>query len=142
MTRYTHHARTAALAGLLSAAAFAFSAAPAGAILICPAGTSNPAYCSHVPNPIRFVYAHRFVAHSTRRHQHQFTVTVGLRTRATVTISLLFRGNVVTRFPHKSTTRQIDQQINAPSKTGKYEIRVVARTDLVTQTVTQTIIVF
>ena len=142
MTRYTHHARSAALVGLLSAAAFTFSAAPAGAILACAPGVTNPHYCTNVPNPIRFVYAHRFVARSTRRHENHFTVTVSLRTRATVTISLLFKGNVVTRFPHKSTTQQIDQRFDAPSTTGKYEIRVVARTDLVTQTVTQTIIVF
>jgi len=142
MTRYSHHARTAALAGLLSAAAFAFTAAPAGAILVCPAGVNNPHYCTNAPNPIRFVYAHSFVARSTRRHENHFTVTVSLRTRATVTISLLFKGNVVTRFPHKSTIRQIDQRFDAPSTTGKYEIRVVARTDRVTQTVTQTLIVF
>jgi hypothetical protein len=140
MTRYTHHARTAALAGLLSAVAFAIPAGPAAAKLICPKGTTNPAYCTtQVTPPIRSVDAPGSVGHSARRHPKHFTVTVKLNAKATVTISLLLKNQVVDKFAHKSTNRTISQRINAPTKTGKYEIAVVAKAGHVTQTVTQTI---
>ena len=140
MTRYTHHARTAAIAGLLSAAAFAVPAGPAAATLICPPGSTNRAYCTtEVTPPIRSVNAPGSVGHSTRKHQTHFTVTVKLNAKATVTISLLLKNKVVDKFAHKSTSRTISQRINAPTKTGKYEIKVVAKAGRVTQTVTQTI---
>jgi hypothetical protein len=47
MTRYMHHARITALAGLVLVAAFAVTAGPASASLACPPGTSNPLYCTH-----------------------------------------------------------------------------------------------
>jgi hypothetical protein len=140
MTKSTHHARTAALAGLLSAAAFALPAGPAAATTICPPGNTNPAYCvTRVTPPIRSVDAPNSVGHSTRKHQKHFTVTVKLNAKASVTISLLLKNKVVDRFSHSSTTRTIVQRINAPAKTGKYEIKVVAKAGRVTQTVTQTI---
>jgi hypothetical protein len=48
LKRYTHIWRTAGLAGVLTAAAIAVAAAPAGATLICPPGTHNPKYCTNV----------------------------------------------------------------------------------------------
>jgi hypothetical protein len=140
MKKYTHHARTVALAGLLSAAAFALPAGPAAATTICPPGSTNPAYCTtHVAPPIHSVSAPGSVGHSTRKHHKNFTVTVKLTAKATVTISLLLKNKVVDKFTHKSTDRTIDQRITAPTKTGKYEIKVVAKAGRVTQTVTQTI---
>lgn len=48
--RYISTTRTAILAGLVSAAALALLAAPAGATLVCPPGTTNPKYCTnHLP---------------------------------------------------------------------------------------------
>jgi hypothetical protein len=140
MMKYTHHARTVALAGLLSAAAFALPAGPAAATTVCPPGDTNPAYCiTEVTPPIRSVDAPGSVGHSTRKHKEHFTVTVKLNAKATVTISLLLRNRVVEKFSHKSTERTIDQRITAPTKTGKYEIKVVAKAGRVTQTMTQTI---
>jgi hypothetical protein len=49
MTRYIHHARIAALAGLVLVGALAVSAGPASASLACPPGTTNPLYCTHKP---------------------------------------------------------------------------------------------
>jgi hypothetical protein len=49
MTRYIHHARIVALAGLVLVAALAVSAGPASASLACPPGTTNPLYCTHKP---------------------------------------------------------------------------------------------
>jgi hypothetical protein len=140
MTRYTHHARTVALAGLLSAAAFALPAVPAAATTVCPPGSTNPAYCTtHMPAPIRSVTAPASVGHSTRKHQKTFTVTVKLNAKATVTISLVGKNRVVDKFAHKSTDRTITQRIDAPTRAGKYEIKVVAKAGRVTETVTQTI---
>jgi hypothetical protein len=140
MTRYTHHARTAALAGLLSAAAFVLPAGPAAATTVCPPGSTNPAYCTtQVTPPIRSVDAPDSVGRSTRKHEKHFTVTVKLDAKAKVTISLLLKNKVADKFAHKSTDRTIAQRIPVPTKTGKYEIKVVAKAGRVTQTVTQTI---
>jgi hypothetical protein len=140
MTRYTHHARTVALAGLVSAAAFALPAGPGAATVICPPGVTNPAYCTtRVTPPIRSVDAPGSVGHSVRKHQKHFTVTVKLNAKASVTISLLLKNKVVDKFSHKATNRPITQRINAPTKTGKYEIKVVAKAGRVTETLTQTI---
>jgi hypothetical protein len=49
MTRYFHHMRFPALAGLvLAAATLAISAGPAAAA-VCPPGITNPAYCTNTP---------------------------------------------------------------------------------------------
>jgi hypothetical protein len=48
LKRYTHRWRIAGLAGVVSAVAIAVAAAPAGATLICPPGTSNKSYCTNV----------------------------------------------------------------------------------------------
>jgi hypothetical protein len=140
MTRYTHHARTVALAGLVSAAAFALPAGPAAATLICPPGTTNLAYCTtKLTPPIRSVNAPGSVGHSTRKHQKHFTVTVKLNAKASVTISLILKNKTVDKFSHNATSRTITQRITAPTKTGKYQIKVVARAGHVTETQTQTI---
>jgi hypothetical protein len=76
------------------------------------------------------------------KHRKHFKVTVGLRTRATVTISLLqHNGHVVKKFPEGSRTGTFNQSITAPTKTGKYVIRVVAKADGVKQTVSRSITV-
>ena len=49
MPRYIHRLSVATFAALASTAALAISAAPAGAHLVCPPGTSTPAYCTNLP---------------------------------------------------------------------------------------------
>lgn len=48
LTRYLHRWRIAGLFGFTSVA-LALSAGPASATVVCPPGTSNPAYCHNVP---------------------------------------------------------------------------------------------
>jgi hypothetical protein len=262
MTRYIHHARIAALAGLVLVAALAVSAGPASASA-CPPGTMNPVYCTHKPPtavtkpatkigetqatlngvinsfganaqyyfeygktprlgkittpkelaalsgcapgvtnpayclcppgaanpayctiphassvsdvvtgltvntvyyfrlvaqnangktfglertfktlnvlPIRSVFAPASVAHSTRRQSNHFRVTVHLRREARLTISLLFRGNVVDQLDEGPSNGTVVQTFVAPGTIGKYQIQVVARAPGVKQTVTQPI---
>lgn len=49
MMRYKQTFRLAGLAGLLSLVALMISAIPSGATVVCPPGTTNPAYCTNVP---------------------------------------------------------------------------------------------
>src|SRR5450755_2301227 len=122
---------------------------------VCPPGTKNPAYCAtpgtgnvsavihglqpntkyhfrlisfngngeargndesfttHSLAPIRFVHAPGSV-----KHEKFFRVIVGLRTRAVVTISLLFRDNVLSEFFKGSRERVVSQRIRAPRRAG------------------------
>jgi hypothetical protein len=263
MTRYIHHARIAALAGLVVVAALAVSAGPASAMLACPPGATNPAYCTskpptavtkpatkigetqatlngvvngfganaqyffeygrtralgqrtptrtlaaltgcapgvtnphyclcppgaanpayctipHASNvsdvvtglafntvyyfrlvarnangtsfgldrtfktlnvlPIRSVSAPASIAHSTRRQTNHFKVTVHLGRAARITISILFKGNVVDQLNEGTVNGTIVQTFVAPGTIGKYSIQVVARATNTKQTVTQPI---
>jgi hypothetical protein len=88
-------------------------------------------------SPIRFVNAPDLV-----RHRGVFTVTVSLRTRADVTISLILKDNVVVEFFLGSRTGTFVQAIRAPAQQGRYVIRVVARAGGVIQRNSQGITVF
>jgi hypothetical protein len=88
-------------------------------------------------NPIRVIRADGFV-----RHGRRFTVTVGLRSTANVTISLLFHGSVVSTFSEGSSSGTVRQRITAPSTPGKYVIKVVARAGGFTETLGLSITVF
>lgn len=97
---------------------------------------------THVSLPIQSVHAPGSVRHSTGRQTNHFTVTVRLRSRATVTISLLFNGKVLDKFRDGSNVGTVDQRIKAPRKTSTHEIQVVAKANGVTQAATQAIRVF
>ena len=69
------------------------------------------------------------------RHGRDFTVTVGLRVRADVTIALLSGRKVIDEFDRENRVGTIKQTIGAPRRTGNYTVKVTADGGGVTQTV-------
>jgi hypothetical protein len=70
----------------------------------------------------------------TVKHNHRFTVTADLKTRADVTISLRRHGHTVRRFDEGSSDNSVSETIKAPGARGNYTVRVVASLNCGSQT--------
>jgi hypothetical protein len=68
------------------------------------------------------------------RHNQRFTVTVNLKTRADVTISLRRNGRTVRQFNEGSSDGSVSERIKAPGARGTYDVRAVASLDCGSQT--------
>lgn len=129
MTRYLRKCRIVGLAGLVSLAVFAFSAAPAGATLVCPHGKTNPKYCTH-----------KITLSVTITISSNLAVTVTIKvTDPHVTVTLLHNGKVVERIFDGNETGTFHLKFKEPTKPGTYVLKVVASVDGVSKTVTKTI---
>lgn len=131
MRTYLQHCRLAVLAGLVTLAVLALSAAPAGAKLICPPGVTNPRYCTH-----------KISVSVTIKIKSDGTVSITIKvTDPHVTVTLLRKGKVVKRIFNGNKTGTFKLHFKEPSKPGTYVLKVVASVGKVSKTVTKKIVV-
>ena len=128
MTRYLTSRRQAGLAGLVSLAVLAFCAAPAGAKLVCPKGTSNRIYCTHkLSLSVSLKFKHRMV-----------TVTISV-SDPHVVVALFHKGKVVKPLFNGNRTGKFTVEFKEPTKRGTYVLAVQATSGRLSKTVRKTI---
>jgi hypothetical protein len=127
LTSYLHRTHritivvVAALATLVVALA---SAAPSHANLVCPPGTSNPAYCKTV---IKLRVKITFVNGNIK-----VVITVS---DPKLTVTLRRKGHLLRRIFKRNVKHGQTLTTRTPTKPGHYSIRVVASHNGVTKTV-------
>jgi hypothetical protein len=120
----THRTKIVVSALLAAFAVALASAPPSHANLVCPPGTSNPAYCKTVIKlQVKISFVHRNIKVVIKANDPKLTVTLRRNGRL---VRRIFKRNV----KHGRTLTT-----HSPTKPGHYTIRVVASQNGVTKTV-------
>jgi hypothetical protein len=120
----THRTKIVVVAAVATLAVALASPPPSHASLVCPPGTSNPAYCKTV---IKLQVKIRFVHGKVK-----VVITVS---DPKLTVTLRRNGHLVRRIFKRNVKHGRTLSFHKPTKPGHYTVRVVASVNGVTKTV-------
>ena len=125
MTRYLKKCRFVGLAGLVSLALSALPAAPAGATVVCPPGTTNPNSCrTKITLSVTITIQDGTVSVTINVTDPHLKVTL----RHKHTVKTLFDGDA---------SGKVTIHFPKPTDPGTYDVKAVATANHVTKTVVQ-----